>query len=245
MQRSEGKFCRLYLSLVILCLFGCVSGTRSSDIRKQPAVAPDFQAPSLVSEPLAEEASLSEDQKELEELRQNVPEDRRQQNDELREILSFMGELKDPPHRVRERFDRASRRVREKHRKEVQRAREAFNKQEKEYRDTFYKKLKHEREDFLSSKPTREKRQKYFDEQDTQRRDFQADERDRRHQFTSDLKMKDDDFNQRLRDLTTEFNQEYKNYVRRYNEHLTNLKKQKEAQSRPPEGFVEPLKTGD
>lgn len=245
MQKSEGKFCRLYVCLVLTGLMGCATGTKLSDIKKRPPEAPELKAPSLVPEPLSAETSLSEDRNELDELRKNIPEEKRRDNDELKEILFFTGELKDPPHRVRDRFNQITRRLREKHRKEVSRIRTQFNKDEKSYRDQFYKKLKDERDEFLEKKVTREKRQKFFDEQDSKRREFQSDERDRRHQFTADLKMKEDDFNQSLRDKTNEFNQEYKNYVQRYTEHQKNLKLKKEKESRPPEGYVEQLKTGD
>lgn len=220
MRKSWGKFCLLSVSLVMTGLMGCVSGPQVSDIKKKPAAAPELTPPTLQPDKLLEETTLTEDKRKIENLRQSIPEDKRRENDDLKEILSYMGEVKEHPQRIREKFNRVSQRVREKHRKEVQRIREAFNKQEKSYRDQFYLNLKKERADFLSRKHDREKVKQFYDEQDAKRREFSADERDRRHQFTSDLKTKEDDFNQDLREKVNEFNQEHRVYSQKYKEQL-------------------------
>lgn len=245
LRRSWGKFCRLSVSLVVASLMGCASSFQASDIKKKPAVAPDLTPPSIQQKTQIDETSLIEDQSQIEALRQNIPVEKRTENNDLKEILSYMGEIKDPPQRIREKFNRILWRVREKHRIEVQRIRENFNKEEKSYRDQFYTSLKKEREEFLKSRVSHPDRKKFFDEQDTKRREFTADERDRRHQFTADLKMKVDDFNQTLREKINEFNQEYRVYSQKYDVQIKSLKEKNERAKHPPAGIDSPLEAGE
>lgn len=229
LRKSWGKFCLLSVGLALTGLTtagltGCASGFQVSDIEKKPAVAPQLTPPILAPDKLTYETSLTEDKNKIEDLRKDIPIEKRNDNDELREILSYMGEVSEPPRKIRDKFYRITQRVRSTHRKEVQRIRANFNKDEKSYRDQFYTKLKNEREDFLRRKVSREERKIFFDEQDARRREYAADERDRRHQFTSDLKSKEDDFNHAMREKINEFNQVHRVYSQKYDEQIKYLK---------------------
>jgi hypothetical protein len=200
------------------------------------------------------ETSLSDDAKSIEELRKNIPEAKRRDNDQLKEILGLMGEVKEPPQRIRDRFHRTTQRIREGHRRDVKRQRDEFNRIEKSARDDFFKKLKDEREENLSNKKlTREERQRFTEDQDRRRREFTGDERDRRQRFNSDLRQAEDDFSANLRDKTTEFNQELRAYTARYNDWQKQLKEKKAGTPSTPAAVspteyvppVTPMKTGD
>lgn len=201
-------------------------------------------APTGQDEEVSVETTLNNDKKTLEELRKNIPPERRQENDQLKEILSLMGEVKDNPSKIRERFNRTTQRMRNSERNSVQRIRKDFNTQEKKRRDEFFKKLKNDREDFKSSKNDREARKRFYEDQDSARREFNADERDKRSQFNADLKLKSDDFSAMMREKNNEFTQELRAYTQRYNDYQKELKNKKISPI-VPTGAVAPLKTGD
>ncbi|MCB0349587.1 MAG: hypothetical protein KDD38_00290 [Bdellovibrionales bacterium] len=196
------------------------------------------------------ETSLANDRKTIEELRKNIPAEKRQENDQLKEILSLMGEVKDHPSKIRDRFNRVTQRMRQDQRKASSRARSDYNRIEKKNREEFFRKLKEEREDFKSNKASREESKRFYDEQNRIRREYTSDERDRRSQFNADNKAQGDDFNAMMREKNREFTAELRAYTQRYNDYQKELKNKKNAPvsavpSTMAPSYATPLKTGD
>ncbi len=171
------------------------------------------------SKPYAmQELSLSEEQKEIEKLRSSIPVETRVRNDGLQEILKLTNELRIPPVEVRTRYDEWRRRTRNDHRRKTQRNRDEFNRLEKKEREDFLKRLADERQEFVEGKPKRDKRKRYFDQQEVVKREFFSDERERRQRFMSDARQVEDDFNYFLKDNDREFNDKFSDYSKRYSE---------------------------
>lgn len=177
------------------------------------------------------ELSLAEQKNEIEELRKNIPEDKRRENDKLKDILTLMHNPQLSPEVMRERFNRVTQRLREGHRRDTQRARDEFNKTQKNERNEFQKKAKEKRDEFTKRKRSSEERKEFFAEQDQERRKFNADQNDKRDLFYSDAKIKNDDFMQGLKDQTSEFNAQLKAYSVKYREKQEAARKAKTSDS--------------
>lgn len=219
------------LLVIILMLSGCALKTKERS-----------QGASSELDANSEEVSFLSDNKEIEELRKNIPEQKKADNDLLRETLMLLGTVEKPPHKHREHFDNLIRRIRNDHQKKMRKAREDYSRKEKNAREDFLRKLKEEREDFNSDKPDRLKRERFIQEQERRRRDFTANERDKRQQFDGDMRQKESDFSALMRDRTNEFYRELKLYEKRYTEwkRAEELKK-----SKPEPAKFESLETAD
>ncbi len=184
------------------------------------------------SEPAAAAAtdvSLKDDQKSIDELRQNIPPEKRKENDELKATMALFGEVKEAPQRIRDRYQRIVQREREKFRRDSQRERETFDREEKKKREEFNESIKKQREDFDPKKVDRDEKKKFFDGLDQKRRDFNADEHTRRDDFNRDNKQKNDDFNALMRERDQEFNEQYRAYSTRYNDWQKEIKAKADA----------------
>jgi hypothetical protein len=222
---SVGKFCRLGVLALILGLVGCA---------RSPQVQSEKEGTT--------EVSVLQDQKTIEELRKNIPPEKRKENDLLKETLTMTGDGDEPPHRVRERFQKLVRKAQDEHRKSAQRARDDFNKKERREREKFLKDLENEREDFREKKADREKSRDFYADLDVKRKDFFADQRERRNEFEAEQRESGDNFRAMIRDRNMQFDQEYRNYVKRYDE------KKREAEAKrkmpTPTAAFEPLQSG-
>lgn len=197
------------------------------------------------AKPATPEVSLIGDRKTIEELRENIPEPIRSDNDLLKETLSLLGEVKEPPHRHQRRFDRILRRARDKHQKDTRKAREAFTKKQKAAREVFLTRLKSDREKFNEKKVDRKQRKAFYDEQDAQRKEFFADERDARRDFDSEMRAKNSDFNSLIRDREKDFRQELRVYKRNYDEMLKQKKAERQSNTKKVSTEYKPLKAGE
>jgi len=173
-----------------------------------------------------EEISLKQDQQDIEELRKNIPSEIRHRNDMLKVILESMGQIKDRPSRVRQKFNREVRKRRSAFQKNQHRQREKYNKNERRQREAFLKQLKKERDNFRSHKATKEQRSDFYNRQDQKRRDYFANQRDKRREFDSDAREKSNDFYADTRAMEREFSQEWRIYNRKWRD----LQKQKELE---------------
>jgi hypothetical protein len=219
---SDGKYCQfqvstttlirkgrvfpLTLGLVALLITGCATESmRSSEPKEEEAA----------------EVSLKEDQLSIQELRErNVPEDRRRENDELKEILLLTGALGPNPNRVRSRWRSAMRKKREVQRKAQKRQRDEFTKRERKARDSFLADQKKKRETFRdkSKHMDREGVREFYKELDVQRKDFFASQREQRKEFESKLRQENKDFHYNMRERDKEFNEAYRDYYKRFQE---------------------------
>jgi len=176
----------------------------------------------------AGEVSLKGDQAHIEKLRKDIPLEVRRENDELKELLSLMGEVKEPPSRVREKFNRILRKKTAANKREVGKARKIFSREEKRLKKDKLKFFKKEREEFKSKKAKREETREFYADQDRRRREFFSDSREKRKDFETDMRQKSRDFSSYLRERRREFNEEYKNYSKKYRE----LKKKKRLEEK-------------
>jgi len=213
--KSIGKF------FPLLILVGC-----------QTAKGPEEAAPSdQVRSELSQEISLKADREELAELRKEIPEEKKQANDELAVLLNLMGEVKLKPSDVQGRVQEIMRERRGEFRKKVTKLRENFRKEEAKRKEKFLKEQKAAREDFKPDKGDRDKTKEFYSGQDERRREFFANEADRRKDFESEIKTQSADFDSYMREKQREFSEQARLYSKRYYE----LEKEKrEAAKNPP-----------
>lgn len=184
------------------------------------------EKPSPLAEPGVDpKYSVGKDRSEFDKLRENVPAEIRQQNDEKALIAELTAELKYPPEVAREKFNNIVRKKRDMFSKDMSKIREEYNKHEKTERDEFLNDLKEEREEFLKRKVDQDKRSKFFSEQDETRRTFFAEQREKRDEFESDFRARRKDFEDYIKDKTDIFNSELKDYNIRWKEKLDAEKK--------------------
>lgn len=234
LQKSDGKkFLSFGRATEVLLVFSlgatlaaCAVTTRHD---QEPKVAPTAEAGDGGS--TNAEVSLAGDRGSVEELRKNIPPAKREANDDLRAVLSLFGEVKVPPEKIRDRYQRIIQREREKFRRDNQREREAYDRDEKKRRDEFNNKIKAEREDFNPKRYSNDDRKKFYDDLEQKRRDFNADEHTKRDDFNASVKEKSDDFNSQMRDRDQEFNEQYRAYTLRYNDWQKEIKNKASGQS--------------
>lgn len=200
--KSIGKF------FPLLILVGC-----------QTAKGPDEAAPSdQVRSELSQEVSLKTDRDELAELRKEIPEEKKQANDELALLLNLMGEVKLKPSDVQGRVQTVMQKRRGEFRKKVMKLRENFRKEEAKRKEEFLKDQKAARGDFKPDKKDRDKTKEFYSEQDEKRRDFFAGEADRRKDFESEIKTQSADFDSYMRERQKELSEQVRLYSKRYYE---------------------------
>jgi len=185
------------------------------------------EAPKPIEKPRHEEISLKEDRDALEELRKEIPDERKLLNDQLAAIIKDMNSEKNlEPSSVRSRFQREVRLRRERLDQKLRRDREQFNQDEKIKREKFLEELKTERQAYtrraLSATGDREEarrlREKFYQDQDVRRRQFFAQQTDQRRDFESQQTSERRDFEAYIREITNQFNHEWRNYSRLYQE---------------------------
>jgi hypothetical protein len=223
---------RLWVSLCVLVIatsLGCAVKTvdRGSESSSE-AAAGATQDPMRSSE-----ISLAADRKELDQLRQEMPDDVKKQNDELALVLSFLKDGDEDPNKLRDRFQAALRKKREAVDKNLRRRREDFNRSEREAREKFTAEQKAGREDFLGRRRSSADQKRYFDGQDEKRRRFHADAQERRKDFEAQIAEERRDFESLVREKTNFFNQEWRGYRERWTERkrLLDEKKRREARA--------------
>lgn len=171
--------------------------------------------------------SLQADRQAMEQLRSQVPPEKKRENDELALILGLMNETKKSPSEIRNQFDSMLRKKRSMFDKDMTKEREAFTKEERKKREEFLKSQRDQRETFNHEKHSREERAEFFKELDQKRAEFFSVERDRRGDFESDVRERRKNFEDYAREKQNEFNQEHRSYSKRYEE-LQKEKREKE-----------------
>lgn len=196
--------------------------------------SPDEAATGTAQDPMrSSEISLAADRKELDQLRQEMPDDVKKQNDELALVLSFLKDGDEDPNKLRDRFQAALRKKREAVDKNLRRRREDFNRSEREAREKFTAEQKAGREDFLGRRRSSADQKRYLDGQDEKRRRFHADAQERRKDFEAQITEERRDFESLVREKTNFFNQEWRGYRERWTERkrLLDEKKRREARA--------------
>lgn len=235
---SVGKF-YLFSICVFIFTIGCAITTKDrgseSSLAAGSAAQPETSA----------ELSLSEDRKQIEELRKDIPEPKKTDNELLRETLALLGEVSEPPQKHRDRFEKMIRKIRNDYQKQSRKTREAFTKNERQKREDFLNKLKEDRAEFLDDKPDKRRRDKFFNEQEVKRREFTAEERDLRQEFEGDAREKERDFSGLVREKTNEFYRELKLYEKRYQDWQKNEQLKRSGQNTNPTPTYKPIGTED
>lgn len=209
-----------FLVLNISCQSGPTQGSSATNAEK-----------SLVDE----KYSLSADRKAFDELRKDIPSEKRKENDELALTASLFADESKSPAQVREKFDNLLRKKRELFQKDMNKLREAYSKDERKRREAFMKQQEDERAAFQKRKVTPSERTDFFNELETKRRDFYAEERSKRDEFEETMRDDRKNFDDYAREKANEFNQEHRAYTKRYEE----LQKAK-AQNSKAQGELAP-----
>lgn len=200
----------------MLCLVACqVQTTRDSNPESS------FNATSGGSTLVDPKYSLAKDRSEFEKLRESIPQNVRQSNDEKALMAEWFSEVKIDPEKIRERFDTMVRKKRDLFNKDLTKQREAFNKEERKKREEFLKELDEERKDFLKRKVDKDKRAEFFNEQDEKRKNFFAEQKDKREDFESSVREKRKDFEDYIKEKGNDFSSELKSYRIKWNEKKT------------------------
>jgi hypothetical protein len=199
---KSASYQALGLGIIFLSLVAC--GTQSKKSEKK-----DYST-------LPEEVSMKEDRQILDDLRKEIPEDIKQDNDEYAFLMKMMGEVRERPEKIRDRWNTETRRRRDKYSKINQRDRDNFNKEEKKAREEFLRAANKERDSKVKSGMKADERKEFFNEQETKRREFFANQQDARRDFESQIRQRTSDFEAMMRDKNSEFNTEHRAYSDRY-----------------------------
>lgn len=203
--------------LTVLTAIGCSTLSRKTEVYSQE------------DRPLVQEKYLlKKDQEALEDLRKDLPEEVKKQNDETAYIYSMMAEVAVEPSRIREQFQSKIRKKRELFDKDITKEREVFTKNERKLRDEFLKNQSKKRDAFFASKPTKEKRDEFFKEHEDLRKEYFANEREQRAEFDSSVRERRSNFEDYIRQMTNKFNQEHRDYSKRYDDLRKKKEKEKE-----------------
>lgn len=221
-MKKSASFLALFLACSLaLGLAACASKSQPENTYRPPGE----------DRPLVDDKySLQADRKAFDEMRSQVPPDKKRENDELALILGMMAETKRPPSEIRNQFDSVLRKKRQQFDKDMTKEREIFTKEERKKREAFLKAQQDERSAFTRQKTDRETKNRFYKELDEKRSEFMSVERDRRADFESDVRERRKSFEDYIREKQNEFNQEHRAYTKRYEEH-----KKAEAQSKAPQ----------
>jgi len=200
------------LPLMILAFSSCSELSRHSD-------APN-ENPPLVED----KYRLSADREAFAKLREEIPEEKKKENDEIAFVQQMMAELRHRPSEVREKFNTALRKKRESFNKDMKKHREDFTKAEKTERDKMVKDLEVERKEFMRRKVTADQRKDFFQENEAHRKDFYSSQREKREEFEAEIRNQRKNFEDYAREKNNDFNQEHRAYSKRYDE----MKKEEE-----------------
>ncbi len=171
------------------------------------------------------EVSLKDDQKTIEELRENIPEDIKSENDQLGFILKLFDDKTRRSDSIQREFDKYISRLRKEHDTLAKQKRNQFTKNEKSSRNDFLAKSKDARLNFLKDKPVTDKRKEFFENERTERQAYFSTEKDQRKDFESNIKSEKSDFEDKIKRIRKDFDEKKKVFLREQKE-LEDLKKQ-------------------
>lgn len=186
--------------------------------------------------PLVDEKySLKQDREALANLRKEIPEEVRRDNDEKAFMAEMMSDLSRSPMDVRNQFTRILTKKRELFSKDMNKTREKFSNDIKSKRDEFSRQQTSARTSFAGQKKTADERSEFYNRLDSERREFNSEQQQKRDEFESDMRDKRKNFDDYIRAKTDEFNQLHRDYIKRYDEDKkarADLKKQTEEKQR-------------
>ncbi len=187
-----------------LCLFlfsgviSCASAQSQSQLDK-PLVEPQYR--------------LQEDRKAFDDLRNQEPEAKRVENDELAYMENLFGNPLEKPDRIRDRFYKLISKKRELFSKDMTKRREAYVKEERKKRDEFTKSLERERNEFKNRKSTPDERKEFYADIEQKRKDYRENEREKRDEFEEQVRDDRKNFEDYAREKTNDFNARYREFT--------------------------------
>lgn len=168
----------------------------------------------------SDEVSLKADRSDLDELRKEVPEEKRKENDELALILQVMNAKDKKPYEIREKFSSIMRKKRDEFYKSQRRTREDFSRRERVEREKFTKEQKEISDRFYRYKPSADERRNFSQEHTSRNQKYYSDSRERRQAFEDEMRTKDKDFSALLTDKNKEFDEHFKSYQKEFKEKM-------------------------
>ncbi len=168
----------------------------------------------------SEEISLKADRSSLDDLRKEVPEEKRRENDELALILQVMNAKDKKPHEIREKFSSIMRKKRDEFYRSQRRTREDFTRRERDERDKFGKEQKETSDRFYRHKPSSEERRNFSQDHSSRQQKYYSDSRERRQAFEEEMRSKEKDFSALLSEKNKEFEEHFKEYQKYYREKM-------------------------
>lgn len=181
----------------------------------------------------SEELSLKQDRKHLDELRKDIPEDVKKENDDLAFLLKLFEDKSRQPMKIRKQFDQVYNRLRKNKQKEFKKERDDFTKKEKKNRKTFISDAKNKRKKFLDGNPSKESKKEFFEEERTNRKEYFAEEREKRKDFESDLRARRKEHDGFLKDKRKEFDDRLRQFKKEQKEMKDMQRKAEMQRSRP------------
>lgn len=217
----------------IFILLGLVIGPGcTSQATNQGTITPEQN----IERPIVDDKyRLKEDRQKFDEIRNEIPVDKKNENDELAFVLKLMGEVKLPPGQIREKFNTVVRKKRELFNKDMAKRRETFVKAERKEKESFNKQIETERKELQKKKMASDERREAYQEIDQKRKDFYTALREKRDSFESDIRDDRKNFEDYMREKNQDFTQELRAYTGRYDEmkkQERELKKQKESEQK-------------
>ncbi len=183
------------------------------------------------------EVSLSEDRSKLDELRKEMPSEKKKENDELALLLNSLNpgasEIPLPSYEISSRFHRIMQKKREEFQRGLKTERDEFGRTEKSLREKFLQTQKSERDGFNKSKKNSDERRSFTESQAQKRDAFFADNREKRMSFEEQMRTKQKDFEFTTRTKSSEFNQLLKAYNDNIKERAKIKKKEQMTKSAP------------
>lgn len=222
-------------ALFIICVFlaGCAT-SKSDNPRK---ISEQRQ---LVRDQLSSEVSLKEDRHQLDDLRKDIPKEKREQNDELAFSLNLTAEVKEEPSKIRGRFQNVMEKRRRRFNDKVNKIRKQYQADETARRDKLFKDQNKMRDTYRAQKHSASDSHEFYSQLDKDRLEFFTREREKRADFDDEILQQTKDFNEYMRMKYDEFTEQMRIYTQRYDQ----MKKDKgsapvEQNPKLPEGPYE------
>jgi hypothetical protein len=205
------EFARVMTVVLVVGLIQAACSSTPFDIEASKLPGTRGQSPA--------ELSLASDRSQIEQLRKDIPEEIRKENDEMALILNLLKSEEEEPNRLRERFNKVMRDRREIHDRELRRKRDEFSRSDRKAREEFIATQKSERDEFMRrGQRSAEERREFFDSQDVKRKDFFSAAADQRKVFESEQSAVRRDFEAEARERANRFTEELRVYSNRFYE---------------------------
>jgi len=220
------------LLIIPMLLVGCAT-SKSDNPRK---ISEQRQ---LVRDQLTSEISLKEDRHQLDDLRKEIPKEKKEANDELAFSLNQTSELKEEPSKIRQRYQNVMEKRRRRFNDKVTKLRRQYQTDETARRDKFFKDQNKARDNYRAENHSASDSHEYYNQLDKDRLEFFAREREKRADFDDEIHQQTHDFNEYMKMKYDEFIEQMRIYTQRYDQmkkEKGNAKSSGDANPKLPEG---------